>query len=136
MWSGSEPALHRLTVKGPIIHDFPDERKLTTPTSNVCDCAVVCGITTSILLETLLLRLGKDRMTWHRSAQTAFGMSMISMLAMETTENMETLGLLDPGTSIESAEFWGVTAISVVAGFLVPLPYNYLRLRVWGKACH
>ncbi len=94
------------------------------------------GITTSILLETSLLHLGKDRLPWGAAARTAMGMSLVSMLAMEATENMVTLGLSDASTSITSPGFWAITAVSMAAGFVAPLPYNYIRLKLWGKACH
>jgi hypothetical protein len=97
---------------------------------------VGAGITTSILLETALLHLGKDRLPWGAAARTAMGMSLVSMLAMETTENMVTLGLSDASTSIASPGFWAITAVSMAAGFVAPLPYNYIRLKLWGKACH
>jgi hypothetical protein len=32
--------------------------------------------------------------------------------------------------------FWIALAISLLAGFLVPLPYNYFKLRKYNKACH
>jgi len=39
------------------------------------------------------------------------------------------------GGSPES-EFWAAAAISACAGFLIPLPYNYMRIRRYGKGCH
>jgi hypothetical protein len=89
---------------------------------------VTAGITTSILLETTLLRLGKDQLAWIAALRTACGMSLVSMLAMELTENLVT-SLSDPG-------FWAVTGLSMLAGFVAPLPYNYWRLKALGKACH
>lgn len=97
---------------------------------------MTAGISTSILLETTLLHLGKDRLPWGAAAKTAMGMSMVSMLAMEFTENMVTLGLADASTSITSPTFWAITGVSMAAGFVAPLPYNYVRLKLWGKACH
>ena len=31
---------------------------------------------------------------------------------------------------------WWVIPIMLAAGFVAPWPYNYWRLRKWGKACH
>ncbi|MEM6682430.1 MAG: DUF4396 domain-containing protein, partial [Pseudomonadota bacterium] len=31
---------------------------------------------------------------------------------------------------------WWVVPTMLLAGFLTPLPYNYWRLKVLGKACH
>lgn len=97
---------------------------------------MAAGITTSILLETVLLRVGADALPWKLAARTAVGMSMVSMLAMEFTENVVTLALGGAACEIGSPTFWGITALSMVAGFVVPLPYNYWRLRAYGKACH
>ena len=43
--------------------------------------------TTSIMLKTVLLRRGPDGLSWKRAAQTAMGMSMVSMVVMELAEN-------------------------------------------------
>lgn len=96
--------------------------------------SVAAGITTSILLETTLLHIGKDKLPWAAAAKTAFGMSFISMLAMESAENAVTLALAD--VNMTGAAFAGVTAAGLLAGFLTPMPYNYWRLRALGKACH
>ncbi|KAL0243733.1 hypothetical protein I308_104993 [Cryptococcus tetragattii IND107] len=98
--------------------------------------SMTAGISTSIMLETALLHLGKDRMPLTVAARTACGMSLVSMLSMELTENMVTLGLSDNNMTLASKEFWLVTCVSMMAGYLVPLPYNYIRLKLWGKACH
>jgi hypothetical protein len=97
---------------------------------------VTAGISTSILLETVLLRLGKDQLAWTAAVRTACGMSLVSMLAMEFTENLVTLGLVDKSMSLADPQFWAVTVVSMLAGFLAPLPYNYWRLKALGKACH
>ncbi|KAF2152656.1 hypothetical protein K461DRAFT_150572 [Myriangium duriaei CBS 260.36] len=97
---------------------------------------VAAGISTSILLETALLRYGRDQLAWTTAVQTACGMSMISMLAMEFTENTVTLGLSTGPMSLLDVQFWLITGISMTAGFVAPLPYNYFRLKYYGKACH
>jgi hypothetical protein len=104
--------------------------------TNTPNPPVTAGISTSILLETVLLRLGKDRLAWSSAVRTACGMSLVSMLAMEFTENLVTLGLVDRSMSLADPQFWAVTAVSMLAGFLAPLPYNYWRLKALGKACH
>ncbi|OWZ70028.1 hypothetical protein AYX14_04545 [Cryptococcus neoformans] len=81
--------------------------------------SMTAGISTSIMLETALLHLGKDRMPLTAAARTAF-----------------TLGLSDNSMTLASKEFWLMTCVSMMAGYLVPLPYNYIRLKLWGKACH
>lgn len=98
--------------------------------------AVAAGISTSVLLETALLRYGKDGLPWGLAARTAMGMSMFSMLGMELAENLVTVALQDPATPLGSPNFWAITALSMAAGFVTPLPWNYLRLKLYGKACH
>ena len=63
--------------------------------------------------------------------KTAIGMSFISMIAMEAAMNMTDL-LLTGGAILQS---W-VIPIMLLAGFITPLPYNYWRMKVLGKACH
>lgn len=94
------------------------------------------GITSSLLLETALLRLGRDRLPWIAAAKTAAGMSMISMVTMEAAENAVDFHLTGGVVQFDSPVFWEAAVLSVAAGFLVPLPYNYMRLRKYGKACH
>lgn len=97
---------------------------------------MTAGITTSILLETALLHHGKDRLPWLGAVRTACGMSLVSMLAMELTENLVTLGLVDNSMSLADPSFWAVTGLSMLAGFVAPLPYNYWRLKALGRGCH
>jgi len=97
---------------------------------------VASGITTSLLLETTLLRYGRDKLAWKAAAQTAAGMSMISMLTMEMAENMVDYHLMGGAVQFDSPSFWAAALVSTIAGFLAPLPYNYYKLRKFGKACH
>lgn len=94
------------------------------------------GITTSVILETVLLRRGPDNLSWKKAAQTAMGMSMVSMVAMELAENAVDYHLTGGVVAFEDPLFWGAAVLSIGAGFLAPLPYNYARLRKYGKACH
>ncbi|KAI1798648.1 hypothetical protein F4811DRAFT_173905 [Daldinia bambusicola] len=98
--------------------------------------SMASGVTTSVMLETILLRLGKDRLPWVAAARTAAGMSMISMLTMELAENIVDYHLTGGAVRLDSPTFWAAASASLLAGFLAPLPYNYLRLRKYGKACH
>lgn len=97
---------------------------------------VAAGITTSIALETLLLRIGQDRLPLRAALHTACGMSLVSMLAMEMTENCVSLGFSFGEGYSTTTGFWTVTLVSMLAGYIVPLPYNYFRLKHWGKSCH
>ncbi|KAJ5852454.1 uncharacterized protein N7529_011839 [Penicillium soppii] len=98
--------------------------------------SMASGITTSIILETILLRRGADQLSWSRAARTAMGMSMVSMLAMELAENAVDYHLTGGIVSFGDPQFWLAAVVSMGAGYLAPLPYNYLRLRKYGKACH
>lgn len=97
---------------------------------------MTAGISTSILLETVLLKRGKDQLSWPMAARTAMGMSLVSMLAMEVAENLVDFHLTGGVVAFHEPRFWVAAVVSVGAGYLVPLPYNYLRLRKYGKACH
>ena len=89
-----------------------------------------------MFLETVLLRLGRDQLPWLAAARTAAGMSMVSMLAMEAVQNAVDYHLTGGVVTFDSPQFWMAAAASMCAGFLAPLPYNYSRLRRYGKACH
>ncbi|KID93360.1 hypothetical protein MAJ_10676, partial [Metarhizium majus ARSEF 297] len=98
--------------------------------------SMASGITTSLALETVLLRKGRDDMSWPVAAKTAAGMSMISMMTMELAENAVDYHLTGGQVAVDSPAFWVAGAVAMAAGFLAPLPYNYLRLKKYGKACH
>lgn len=70
------------------------------------------------------------------AARTAMGMSMVSMLAMEIAENVVDYHLTGGVVDMGDSRFWMAAAVSMAAGYLSPLPYNYVRLRKCGKACH
>ncbi|RDW57362.1 hypothetical protein BP5796_12812 [Coleophoma crateriformis] len=97
--------------------------------------SMVSGVTTSLLLETTLLRFGRDRLGWMIAAKTAAGMSLISMVSMELAENLVDYHLTGGTIQLDSPQFWGAAFMSVAAGFLTPLPYNYIRLRKYGHIC-
>ena len=89
-----------------------------------------------MLFETTLLRFSRDKLPWGAAARTAAGMSFISMLTMETVQNLIDFHLTGGLVDVSSPAFWGAAALSMGAGYLAPLPYNYIRLRKYGKACH
>ncbi len=90
--------------------------------------AVVNGLATSIMLETVVLwrQLGP-----RAALRTAVGMSLLSMVAMEAAMNLVDV-LLTGGAVLT----WWVVPVMLAAGFVTPLPYNYWRLKALGKACH
>ena len=97
---------------------------------------VASGLSTSMLFETTLLRFSRDKLPWGIAARTAAGMSFISMLTMEAVQNALDWHLTGGLVDVSSPGFWGAAALSMGAGYLAPLPYNYIRLRKYGKACH
>ncbi|KAL4933199.1 DUF4396 domain-containing protein [Aspergillus undulatus] len=103
---------------------------------SIMGLSMASGITTSIILETVLLRRGPDRLPWALAARTAMGMSLVSMLAMEAAENLVDYHLTGGVVALHDPNFWMAALVSVGAGFLAPLPYNYWRLRMYGRACH
>lgn len=98
------------------------------PTLSIMVLAIANGLATSILLETAVLW----RQLGPRSAfRTAIGMSLLSMVAMETAMNLVDV-LLTGGARLT----WWVVPFMLAAGFATPLPYNYWRLKALGRACH
>ena len=106
-----------------------------TPLWAVMALAMSAGLTTSIILETVLLRM-REGFRWSRALRVAFSMSFMSMLAMELSENLVNLGLTGGNVSPSTVWFWGALMLSLIAGFLAPLPYNYYQLKKHGKTCH
>ena len=98
------------------------------PVFGIMTLAILNGVLTSILLETLIL---VRQMALNLAFKTAIGMSLISMIAMEAAMNITDVVLT--GGAILT---WWVIPIMLFAGFVTPLPYNYWRLKVLGKACH
>ncbi len=91
--------------------------------------AIINGLITSIILETVILI--KQGFSFNSALKTASGMSMISMLSMETTMNLT--GYILTGGAILT---WFVIPIMLIVGFLTPWPYNYWRLKKFGINCH
>ena len=91
--------------------------------------ATINGLIASIILETCLLL--RQKMPFGLALKTALGMSFISMLAMEMAMNL-TDYLLTGGANF----VWWVVLLALFAGFITPWPYNYWRLKKWGRACH
>ena len=94
----------------------------------VMSIAVINGILTSILLETLILL---KQMNFISAIKTALGMSMISMVSMEVAMNLTDI-FLTGGALLT----WWVIPIMLIVGFITPLPYNYWRLKKYNISCH
>ncbi len=92
--------------------------------------AIVNGLATSIMLETVILRI-KDSFSWLAALKVAIGMSFISMVSMEAAMNIIDVVL----TGGAMLTLWAIP-VMLLAGFITPLPYNYWRLEKHGKCCH
>ena len=98
------------------------------PVVLIMSLAIINGILTSIALETFIL---SKQMSFKLAFKTAIGMSLVSMISMELAMNLTDVALT--GGAILT---WWVIPFMLFAGFITPLPYNYWRLKVLGKACH
>lgn len=94
----------------------------------IMSLAIINGLITSIILEAIILI---RQMPLGIAVKTACGMSLVSMLAMETAMN-----LVDVAITGGARLTFAVLPVMLLAGFLAPLPYNYWRLKKLGKACH
>ena len=98
------------------------------PVLGIMTLAIINGLLTSILLETVIL---VRQMVLRLAFKTAIGMSLISMIAMEAAMNITDV-VMTGGAVLT----WWVIPFMLFAGFITPLPYNYWRLKALGKACH
>ena len=99
------------------------------PVLAIMTLAIINGIITSIILETIILI--KQNFTFKNAFKTAIGMSLISMISMEAAMNL-TDYLLTGGAMLT----WWVIPVMLIAGFVTPWPYNYWRLKKFNQACH
>ena len=97
-------------------------------TISIMILAIINGLITSIILETIVL---SRQMTIKIAFQTAMTMSFISMLAMEIAMNSADWLILG-----EAKIVWWIIPIMLTVGFLTPWPYNYYRLKKFNIACH
>ena len=91
--------------------------------------AIINGLITSIILETIILM--KQKFKFSEALKTALGMSFISMISMEIAMNLVDYLLVG-----DARLTWWVIPFMLLAGFLTPWPYNYWRLKKFNEACH
>ena len=103
--------------------------KIPFPVLGIMILAIINGLITSIILETIVLL--RQRFPLSKAIKTALGMSFISMISMEIAMNL-TDYLLTGGAILT----WWVIPIMLTVGFLTPWPYNYWRLKKFNEACH
>ncbi len=97
--------------------------------------AIIAGLMTSIMLETTILRV-RERFSWSLALKTAFGMSFISMVAMEIAMTSTDFMITGGKAAFADPAYWLALFPALVVGFLTPLPYNYYKLRKFNQACH
>ena len=102
--------------------------EINWPVYLIMSLAMINGIITSIILETIIL---SKQMILKLAFKTAVGMSLVSMISMEAAMNF-TDYILTGGAILT----WWVIPFMLLTGFITPLPYNYWRLKALGKGCH
>tara|TARA_A100001015_G_scaffold210306_1_gene235610 strand:- start:10 stop:453 length:444 start_codon:yes stop_codon:yes gene_type:complete len=103
--------------------------KIPFPILAIMTLAIINGIITSIILETVILL--RQNFSLKLAFKTAVGMSLISMVSMEIAMNATDYFLT--GGAILT---WWVIPIMLAVGFVTPWPYNYWRLKKFNEACH
>jgi hypothetical protein len=103
--------------------------KIPFPVLAIMVLAIINGIITSIILETIILL--RQNFSFKQALKTAVGMSLISMVSMEIAMNATDYFLT--GGAILT---WWVVPIMLTVGFVTPWPYNYWRLKKYNEACH
>ena len=103
--------------------------KIPFPVLGIMTLAIINGLITSIILETIILM--RQNFDFRKAFNTAIGMSFISMISMEIAMNL-TDYLLTGGAILT----WWVVPLMLIVGFITPWPYNYWRLKKFNIACH
>ena len=103
--------------------------KIPFPMLGIMTLAIINGLITSIILETIILLM--QNLNFSKAVKTALGMSFISMISMEIAMNVTDV-ILTGGAILN----WWVVPIMLIVGFLTPWPYNYWRLKKYNIACH
>ena len=103
--------------------------KIPFPMLGIMTLAIINGLITSIILETIILL--RQNLNFSKAFKTALGMSFISMISMEIAMNVTDV-ILTGGAILN----WWVVPIMLIVGILSPWPYNYWRLKKYNIACH
>ena len=98
------------------------------PTLTIMILAIINGLISSIILETIILL---RQMNIKDSFTTALGMSFISMITMEIAMNF-----LDWIITSGAILNWWIILPMLLVGFISAWPYNYWRLKKYNESCH
>ena len=94
--------------------------KIPFPVLGIMTLAIINGLITSIILETVILM--RQNFDFRKAFNTAIGMSFISMISMEVAMNL-TDYLLTGGAILT----WWVVPLMLIVGF-VTVSYTHLTL--------
>lgn len=97
--------------------------------------AVLAGLITSILFESVLLRI-REKLTWKLALKMAVSMSFLSIIAMEVVMNTTDFMITGGKAQIDTIGYWLAFIPAALAGFLTPLPYNYYQLKKHNRSHH
>jgi hypothetical protein len=97
--------------------------------------AIIAGLMTSVTLETIILKT-REQFNWLLAFKTALSMSFISMIGMELAMNTTDFMITGGKAAFDTIQYWLALGPALIAGFLLPLPYNYYKLQKYNKACH
>jgi len=103
--------------------------KISFPVLGIMLLAIINGLITSVLLETIILV--RQKFKFFNAIKTALGMSFISMISMETAMNLVDYILVG-----DAKLTWWAIPFMLLAGFLTPWPYNYWKLKKFKEGCH
>ena len=103
--------------------------KIPFPVLGIMTLAIINGLITSIILETIILM--RQNFDFKKAFNTAIGMSFISMISMEISMNSLDWFLIGEAKLV----LW-IVPLMLLVGFLTPWPYNYWRLKKYNISCH
>lgn len=106
-----------------------------TPIMTQMILAIIAGLCTSIMLETIILKT-REQFSWSFALKTAFGMSFISMVGMELAMTSTDFMVTGGKAAFDDPTYWLALIPALMAGFITPLPYNYYKLKKFNQACH
>lgn len=69
---------------------------------------------------------------FNMSLKTALGMSLVSMITMEAAMEVVDMGFTGGRLKIN----YPCLPLMLFFGYITPIPINYYRLKMYGKACH
>jgi len=97
--------------------------------------AILAGLITSILFESIILRI-REELAWQKALKMAVSMSFLSIIAMEVVMNTTDFMITGGKAQLDSIGYWLAFIPAALAGFLTPLPYNYYQLKKHNRSHH